>query len=93
MTVLEFWPDYGPGPLWTEDGKPFDLTTLDVARGLVESVAAWNAAYLEDKVPIDAPGDAAWLREGRRLLHEIRIALGNEYRVVVTEPWWGENPT
>ena len=20
VTVLEFWPDYGPGPVWTEDG-------------------------------------------------------------------------
>ena len=60
--------------------------------GLVESAAAWNAAYEENKVPIEGPGDAAWLREGIRLLHEIRGALGNEYRVVVTEPWWGEDP-
>jgi hypothetical protein len=45
VTVLEFWPDYGPGPLWTDDGKPVDLNSLQMDRGLVETVAAWNAAY------------------------------------------------
>ncbi|HEX5534869.1 MAG TPA: hypothetical protein VFX33_14105 [Actinomycetales bacterium] len=43
-------------------------------------------------MPIEGPGDSAWLCEGRQLLREIRTALGNEYRVVVTEPWWGEDP-
>lgn len=92
MTVLEFWPDHGPGPLWTDDGKPANLTSLGMDQHLVEQVTAWNAAYEENKVPIESAGDAAWLREGRRLLHEIRAALGAKYRVVVTEPRWGEDP-
>jgi hypothetical protein len=93
VTVLEFWPDYGPGPVWTDDGRPVDLGHLGVDPDLVAEVAAWNDAYGEDKVPIESHGDSAWLGEGRRLLHEIRAALGAEYRVVVTEPWWGEKPT
>lgn len=93
VTALEFWPDYGPGPVWTEDGKPVDLGQLGLDPDLVTEVAEWNGAYSEDKVPIDSPGDVAWLREGRRLLREVRSALAAEYRVVVTEPWWGEEPT
>lgn len=31
MTPLEFWPDYGPGPLWTKEGKPADLGALPFA--------------------------------------------------------------
>jgi hypothetical protein len=93
VTVLEFWPDYGSGPLWTDDGKPADLTSLGMGPHLVEQVTAWNAAYEESKVPIEGAGDAAWLREGSRLLHEIRAALGTKYQVVVTEPWWGEDST
>lgn len=93
VTVLEFWPDYGPGPVWTEDGGPVDLSQLGVDPDLVADVVAWNGAYSEDKVPIDSSGDVAWLRDGRRLLREIRSALGAEYDVVVTEPWWGEEPT
>ncbi len=89
MTVLEFWPDYGLGPLWTDDSKPSDLASLGIDRGLAEQLTAGNAGYEENKVPIDGNGDAAWLREGRRLLHEVRVALGARYRVVVTEPWLG----
>ena len=93
MTVLEFWPDYGPGPLWTDDGQPVDLSSLGLSRDLVERVAAWNAAYEETKVPIEGTGDDGWLSEGKRLLGAIRDAVGSEYQVVVTEPWWGEEPT
>jgi hypothetical protein len=75
VTVLEFWPDHGQGRLRT-DGKPADLTSLGMDQHLVEQVTAWNAAYEEDKVPIECAGDAAGLREGRRLLHEIRAELG-----------------
>ena len=92
VNVLEFWPDYGAGPLWTHDGKPVDLSSLDVDPDLVEKVAVWHAAYEEDRVPIDGPGDSAWLHEGRQLLQEVRAALPDEYRVIVTEPWWGEEP-
>jgi hypothetical protein len=88
--MLEFWPDYGPGPLWTEGGAPVDLGSLGMDRGLVQRVEAWNAAYKEDKMPLEGPGDAGWLGEGRRLLEDVRTALGQEYQVVVTEPWWVE---
>lgn len=91
VTVLEFWPDYGPGPLWA-DGKAVDLAALPMERGLMERMAAWNAEYSEDKVPIDGPGDEAWLSWGRRLLGGVRTALRDQYQVVVTEPWWGEEP-
>lgn len=92
VTVMEFWPDYGPGPLWTDDGKPVDLESLGVGRDLVEHLAAWNAQYSEDKVPLEGAGDEAWLREGKQLLGHVRDALGDQYEVVVTEPWWGEEP-
>src|SRR5688572_27675917 len=55
VTILEFWPDYGPGPVWTDDGKPVDLAQLGVDPDLVAEVAEWNGAYSEDKVPIDSP--------------------------------------
>jgi hypothetical protein len=93
VTVLEFWPDYGPGPLWRQDGQPVDLSALDLTPDLIQRVTAWNAAYEEDRVPIEGAGDLAWLREGKGLLDAIRAELGTKYRVVVTEPWWGEDPT
>ena len=74
--MLEFWPDYGPGPLWTEGGKPADLTSLELDPDLAERVTAWNAAYEEDKVPVEGPGDSTWLHEGRQLLREVRKLWG-----------------
>ena len=88
MIVLEFWPDYGSGPLWTEDGKAADLRSLGLPGELVGELQEWNAAYGEEKVPIDGDGDPLWLDEGVRLLNFVRVALGNTYEVVVTEPWW-----
>jgi hypothetical protein len=92
MSVLEFWPDYGPGPLWTDEGKLADLAALPIGDDLTERLTAWNAAYSEEKVPIEGSGDEAWLSEGKRLLHEVRSALEDQHQVVVTEPWWGEKP-
>ncbi|KQP64480.1 MULTISPECIES: hypothetical protein [unclassified Nocardioides] len=60
---------------------------------LVARLTAWNTAYSEDKVPIEGSGDEAWLSEGKRLLGEVRSALQDQHQVVVTEPWWGEEPT
>lgn len=91
MTDLEFWPDYGPGPLWS-GGKAIDLASLALDDELAAQVAAWNAAYSEDKVPLEGPGDDAWLAEGRRLLSAVRAALEGQHRVVVTEPWWDQQP-
>jgi ribosomal protein S16 len=92
VIVLEFWPDYGPGPLWTGDGKAADLAGLPIDGDLVERLTTWNAAYSEDKVPLDGPGDLGWLGQGKRLLDEVRAALHDQHRIVVREPWWGEKP-
>lgn len=91
MIQLEFWPDYGAGPLW-EQGKPGDLRSLGLPRELSEQLMSWNFQFEEDKVPLSGPGDAGWVAEGVRLLREVRLALGAGYSVVVTEPWWGEAP-
>jgi len=93
VTVLEFWPDYGPGPLWTQDGQPVDLASLGLGRRLTEEVEAWHAGYTEDKVPCEGPGDRVWLSQGKGLLGQIRAELGDHYQVAVTEPWWDEEPT
>lgn len=90
MTLFEFWPDYGPGPLWTEDGRPADPEALPLGDDLVRSLRDWNARYEEDRIPVEGPGDASWLGEGKVLLQRVREALGPSHEVVVTEPWWGE---
>ena len=91
MTTLEFWPDYGPGPLWL-DGMAVDLHTLGLPQELACHLEAWNDQYEERKVPLEGAGDVEWLREGMSLLRRTRSALGATYSVVVTEPWWGEEP-
>lgn len=93
MTLFEFWPDYGPGPLWDERGSPVDVSTLDLPATLAERLRSWNAEYREDRIPVDGPGDVAWLEEGVELLRRTREALGSDIQVVVTEPWWGEQPS
>lgn len=92
MTRLEFWPEYGAGPLWTNEGKSVHLESLNLPHELVERVRSWNSRYEEDKLPIDSPGDAGWIAEGVALLHSLRSCLGHDADVVVTEPWWGETP-
>lgn len=93
MTVLEFWPDYGPGPLWTADGEAVDVASLGLSADLAQRLAAWHSNYAEDRVPIEGDGDPVWLAEGVALLRDVRAELGVDYAVVVTEPWWGEEPT
>jgi hypothetical protein len=88
VTFFEFWPDYGAGPLWDEGGKPADLAYLPIDRDLADRLADWNARYSEEKVPLEGPGDEAWVNEGRRLLVEVRQALTGEHEVIVSEPWW-----
>lgn len=93
VTLIEFWPDYGPGPLWTEDGRSVDPRALGLPEILAERLVAWNARYEEDRIPVEGDGDADWLAEGTALLHDVRSQLGPDYEVTVTEPWWGEDPT
>lgn len=68
MMRLEFWPDYGPGPVWNAEGKPVALESLGISTGLAARVWSWNSAYAEDKIPLDGPGDPEWLTEGAVLL-------------------------
>ena len=89
--LLEFWPDYGGGPLWTSEGATADLGALPLSPGLRLRLADWNGRYTEDRMPFRG-NDEAWLAEGRELLAELRANLGDGYEVVVTEPWWGEEP-
>lgn len=87
--VLEFWPDYGGGPLWA-DGRAVDLGSLGLSGPLQRRLEGWNGRYDEARLPF-AENDEAWLAEGRALLAEVRAEL-TSYSVVVTEPWWGEEP-
>lgn len=89
--TLEFWPDYGDGPVWV-DGANADLTTLGLDARLIDDLLKWNGLYREDKVPLEGAGDLAWIAEGRVLLRRLREAVEREHTVVVTEPWWGDDP-
>lgn len=92
LPALEFWPDYGDGPLWS-GGDPVDLDTVGLAADLTARLTAFNEAYQEGRLPLDGPGDRSYLAEGERLLHAVRQALFGRYRVLVTEPWWGKEPS
>jgi len=91
VETVEFWPDYGRGPLW-KDGKPADPAALGVDADLAARLRDWNSRYAETNLPIDTSGSPAYLAEGSRLLREVRAAVEAGYRLVVTEPWWGEEP-
>ena len=66
MITMEFLPDCGAGPLWTEDGKAVDLNLLGLPDELVEQLTVWNHQYAKEKVPLEGSGDTAWLGEGTR---------------------------
>jgi hypothetical protein len=89
---LEFWPEYRGGPLWNDQGQSVDLANLPVSDDLRERVADWVSGYADEKLPMESTGDAEWLAVGTALLAELRLALQPDYDVVVTEPWWGEEP-
>lgn len=90
---LEFWPDYGRGPLWHKTGSPADLASLGLPGDLAERLRAYNSAYDEARLPIEGNGDSAYIAEGERLVAETRAALTGRFRVIVTEPWWGQLPS
>lgn len=87
MQEIEFWPEYGSGPLW-RCGRAIDPQTVGVESDLVRRLIAWNAEYADEKLPAGVPGDMEWIDRGRALLAEIRAAVEVEFVVVVTEPWW-----
>ena len=92
LPVLEFWPDYGAGPLW-DQGASVALEAVGLPSQLAARLAAFGEAYQEGRLPLDGPGDTDYLAEGKRLLGAVREALAGRYRVLVTEPWWGEEPS
>lgn len=90
--TLEFWPDYNAGPLWTADGQEVDLAWLGLSEELQQRLVEWNGQYLDQKLPFDQ-NDLDWLGEGRELLSAVRSAVGEQFAVVATEPWWGKDPS
>jgi hypothetical protein len=91
--TLEWWPDYGRGPLWRVSGRggqPADPGALGLPLELAARLAAWNGDYAEGKLPLTGVGDHEWLEQGAGLLTEVRRCLAGRYDIVVTEPWWGE---
>ena len=55
-------------------------------------LGAWSTSYDDDRLPFEEHDDE-WLAEGKVLLGELRKAVGGSYTIVVTEPWWGEQPS
>ena len=56
MNQLEFWPEYGSGPLWA-GGDRVDLTELGLPSELAGRLVAWNALYEDERRPMEGPGD------------------------------------
>jgi hypothetical protein len=91
--TLEWWPDYGGGPLWQASGRggqQVDSGALELPLDLAARLAAWNQRYAEDKLPTTGGGDPEWLEQGIRLLAEVRRCLAGRFDVAVSEPWWEE---
>ena len=85
---LEWWPEYERGPLW-EGATTVSPDDLGLPPDLAKRIEGWSSRYNDDRLPVDGPGDSAWLQEGSALLKEVRRSLGERVQVVVREPWWG----
>jgi hypothetical protein len=88
--TLEWWPDYGRGPLWQPaglGGTHVEPASLGLESDLADRLAKWNAEYDDDKLPNEGGGDDSWISQGIDLLAEVRHQLMGRYRVVVREPW------
>ena len=68
-----------------------DLAGLALSSDLIGRLVAWNSRYDDSKLAV-GNDDTAWINEGTSLLSEVRAALGDALQVIVTEPWWGEQP-
>lgn len=47
--VVEFWPEYNGGPLWSDDGNSIDLASLPLSDGLRSRLLAWQPARADAK--------------------------------------------
>lgn len=81
VTTLEFWPDYGPGPIWLNGSAiaPAEILSASLAK----RVRLWNDAY--DEAKLETENDPAWTAEGKRLLDAVRAELADTHEVIVTE--------
>ena len=86
--VLEWWPEYGGGLLWPEDGTTVSLESLPLRQDLRNRLRAWLSTYDDERLRLEGDGDGAWLQAGRELLRELRAALDDRYSVTIDEPWW-----
>ncbi len=66
--TLEFWPDYGSGPLWTATGDLVSLEELGLPTDLATRLAAWNSRNEEGLLPLEGPGTRHASQRGRELL-------------------------
>jgi hypothetical protein len=93
--TLEWWPDYGGGPLWKVSGRggqQADSGALDLPPDLAARLAAWNQRYAEDKLPITGNGDPEWLEQGVSGCSQKSVAARRaDSTSVISEPW-GEEP-
>lgn len=93
--VLEWFPDFDGRLLHLRvglGGVVVALEDLPLSPQTAESLRVWIGAYASDKLPTQQMGDQGWIDEGIVLLARCRGELRPEYRVVVSEPWWGESP-
>jgi succinylarginine dihydrolase len=83
---VEFWPEYGSGPLWIGGStvEPAELGSAELAERLIR----WNDDYADDKLPLEGEGDPAWLAEGKELLDAVRVQLPDTHVVLVNEDWF-----
>ena len=94
--LLEWWPDYGGELLWLHAGQGGARVSLDavgVSPELSTEITRWVTEYSDERLPLEGAGDVAWLSTGRELLFRVRAELAGRYEVIVTEPYWGEEPT
>lgn len=86
------WPDCGSGSPWAGK-KAVDLHSVGLPGELADHLKARNGQYAEDKLPLEGSEDAEWISDGTTLLRRTRAALGASVTVIVTEPWWDEEPS
>lgn len=94
IAQLEWWPDYGNELFWLRNGRGGEripIENLRLTPTLQEALRRWIARY--DDENLSAGAESEWIVEGIRLLAASRAELAGRYAIVVTEPYWGEQPS